>query len=84
VPDPALERAKVHAGVTGELPSALNPPSGCRFRTRCPLAEDICAEIEPPLRPFSLSGHQAACHFPLQTALQAEATAPTTAEVTAL
>jgi peptide/nickel transport system ATP-binding protein len=64
-PDPAAERGKKAAGVAGELPSALTPPSGCRFRTRCPAAQDICAEIEPPLRPFG-PGHEAACHFPLQ------------------
>jgi peptide/nickel transport system ATP-binding protein len=65
VADPGAERAKEHQGVRGELPSAIDPPSGCRFRTRCPLAEQICAEQEPPLRPFSAAGHQAACHFPL-------------------
>jgi peptide/nickel transport system ATP-binding protein len=66
VADPEAEQAKVKAGISGELPSAIHPPSGCRFRTRCPLAEDICAEVEPPLRPFPGSGHLAACHFPLQ------------------
>jgi peptide/nickel transport system ATP-binding protein len=50
VADPSLERAKEHQGVRGELPSATAPPSGCRFRTRCPV---------------SVSGHRAACHFPL-------------------
>ena len=69
VADPETEQAKVRAGVTGELPSAIHPPSGCRFRTRCPLAEEICAEVEPPLRPFPGSGHLAACHFPLQQVL---------------
>ena len=65
VPDPALERAKGGPSIRGELPSAVTPPSGCRFRTRCPLAADLCAEEEPPLRVFG-SRHVAACHFPLQ------------------
>jgi peptide/nickel transport system ATP-binding protein len=65
VADPSLERAKEHQGVRGELPSAAAPPSGCRFRTRCPAAQDLCAQEEPPLSPFSVSGHRAACHFPL-------------------
>jgi peptide/nickel transport system ATP-binding protein len=66
VPDPAIEKAKVNVAIRGELPSPIDPPSGCRFRTRCPLAQEICAQVEPPLRRFSPS-HQAACHFPLQT-----------------
>ena len=66
VADPALERAKEHQGVRGELPSAVAPPSGCRFRTRCPRAAELCAEQEPPLRPFTAGGHLAACHFPLR------------------
>ena len=79
-PDPHAERAKVDAGVRGELPSAIHPPSGCRFRTRCPLAQEICAEVEPPLRPFSVNGHQAACHFPLQTPIEVEIAATATAQ----
>jgi oligopeptide/dipeptide ABC transporter ATP-binding protein len=66
VPDPETERAKDGAAIKGELPSPVNPPSGCRFRTRCPLAQEICATQEPRLRPFG-PGHVAACHFPLQT-----------------
>ena len=66
VADPAAERAREHRGVTGELPSALRPPTGCRFRTRCPRAQDLCATAEPPLRPFTSAAHQAACHFPLR------------------
>ena len=66
VPDPVVARATARAGITGELPSPINPPSGCRFRTRCPLAQDRCAEEEPELRSFG-PGHVAACHFPLQS-----------------
>jgi peptide/nickel transport system ATP-binding protein len=65
VAEPEAERAKEREGVKGELPSAIDPPSGCRFRTRCPFAQDICAAEEPPLRPFTAAGHMAACHFPL-------------------
>jgi oligopeptide/dipeptide ABC transporter ATP-binding protein len=66
VPKPALERAKKGAAIRGELPSPVNPPSGCRFRTRCQFAQEICAAEEPQLRSFG-PGHVAACHFPLQT-----------------
>jgi oligopeptide/dipeptide ABC transporter ATP-binding protein len=64
VPDPAAERAKTEVGIRGELPSPIDPPSGCRFRTRCPRAQALCAEEEPKLRPFGPT-QQAACHFPL-------------------
>ena len=65
VADPT-QREQRGEHIRGELPSPLDPPSGCRFRTRCPFAQDICAAEEPPLRPFG-DGHLAACHFPLQT-----------------
>jgi peptide/nickel transport system ATP-binding protein len=67
VPDPAIARARRGIGITGELPSPIHPPSGCRFRTRCPLVQEICSQEEPALRSFG-PGHVAACHFPLQTA----------------
>jgi oligopeptide/dipeptide ABC transporter ATP-binding protein len=68
VPDPAIARTRRGIGITGELPSPIHPPSGCRFRTRCPLAQEICSVQEPELRSFG-PGHVAACHFPLQTAV---------------
>jgi peptide/nickel transport system ATP-binding protein len=75
VPKPTTERAKRDAAVKGELPSPVNPPSGCRFRTRCPFAQERCAAEEPELRSFG-PGHVAACHFPLQTPYDADADTP--------
>jgi oligopeptide/dipeptide ABC transporter ATP-binding protein len=72
VPDPAAEKAKTEVGIRGELPSPINPPSGCRFRTRCPRAQALCSEEEPLLRSFG-PGHRAACHFPLQTPADGDA-----------
>ncbi len=66
VADPVAAQAREDKGVSGELPSAINPPSGCRFRTRCPRAQELCASEEPLLRPFTAQGHLAACHFPLR------------------
>ncbi len=62
LPDPTRRAPK--AAVRGELPSPLHPPSGCRFRTRCPRAQEICANVEPAMRSFG-ADHEAACHFPL-------------------
>jgi oligopeptide/dipeptide ABC transporter ATP-binding protein len=74
-PDPAAPRAAVEKTIQGEPPSAINPPSGCRFRTRCPRAQDICATMEPPLRELA-GNHFAACHFPVSVDAPApEATA---------
>jgi peptide/nickel transport system ATP-binding protein len=64
LPDPSSERAKASAGLGGELPSAIDPPSGCRFRTRCPLATDRCAQ-ETPVLAASGGLHAVACHYPL-------------------
>jgi oligopeptide/dipeptide ABC transporter ATP-binding protein len=63
VPDPKLERSRTPRILTGELPQPTHPPSGCRFRTRCWLAQDICAQSIPALIQRSGSPQQVACHF---------------------
>jgi oligopeptide/dipeptide ABC transporter ATP-binding protein len=62
IPDP--DRRRDRRRLVGELPSATNPPPGCRFHTRCPWATEICTTVEPPLAQFS-NGHLVACHHPL-------------------
>ncbi|MGC9100288.1 MAG: ABC transporter ATP-binding protein [Caldisericum sp.] len=60
IPDPEIKKERIL--LQGDIPSPINPPSGCRFRTRCRFAKDICAEKEPPLIDVG-SGHYVACHF---------------------
>ena len=60
IPDPLIEEKRARVVLTGEIPSPLNPPSGCVFNPRCPLADDRCPKIVPELRPVGID-HIAAC-----------------------
>jgi oligopeptide transport system ATP-binding protein len=62
IPDPVVEEKRKRILLQGEIPSPVNPPSGCRFRTRCPLAKEICAEKKPEWREAS-PDHWVACHM---------------------
>jgi peptide/nickel transport system ATP-binding protein len=68
IPEPDPLRPITDERISGELPSPMAPPSGCRFRTRCPRVQDVCAQTEPEIREVA-PGHYVACHFPLETAV---------------
>jgi oligopeptide/dipeptide ABC transporter ATP-binding protein len=64
IPDPRENRTRERRVVSGEPPNPIAPPPGCRFHTRCPLATEVCREVEPPLAEYA-GGHLAACHHPM-------------------
>jgi oligopeptide transport system ATP-binding protein len=64
IPDPRESEARERIVLEGDVPSPINPPSGCRFHPRCRYATDVCTQLEPPLVDYG-NGHLAACHHPL-------------------
>jgi oligopeptide transport system ATP-binding protein len=62
IPDPKLEKRRERIVLKGEIPSPIRPPTGCRFNTRCPLAQAVCFEEEPAVRDMG-GGHYVSCHL---------------------
>jgi len=89
VPDPDLAARRKRIVLEGDVPSPINPPTGCRFHPRCRYATQVCSEVEPPLVDYG-NGHLAACHHPLNVdaatlaAVQAAPESPVEADESAL
>ena len=89
IPDPDLAARRERIVLVGDVPSPINPPSGCRFHPRCRYASQVCREVEPPLVDYG-GGHLAACHHPLNVdaaalaAAHAADTSPADADAQAL
>jgi len=66
IPDPLIEAERKHVLISGEVPSPMNPPSGCKFHTRCPNVNNICRQKAPRLNPVNDRGHQVACHLSVE------------------
>ena len=78
IPDPDRAEARERIVLAGDVPSPIDPPSGCRFHPRCRYATEICKQVEPPLTDYG-NGHLAACHHPLnvdQATLERVSAAP--------
>ena len=69
IPDPEENRKRERMAITGEVPSPIDPPNGCRFAGRCPRATDVCRDVEPQLTEYD-GGHLAACHHPQNVTAQ--------------
>jgi oligopeptide transport system ATP-binding protein len=69
IPDPKIEKRRQRVILSGDLPSPINIPSGCRFHTRCPMAQQICREVEPAFEAKEGHEHYAACHFSEEVSL---------------
>ena len=66
IADPSLRGVRERVAIRGDIPNPANPPSGCRFRTRCPKAQERCAQEDPELVPFGAEGQLTACFYPEQ------------------
>lgn len=83
VPDPEVQRTRQRILLAGDPPSPIDPPTGCRFHTRCPIAQEVCSTTEPELREVA-SGHRAACHFAKPYPIDVSAVSTTVIDESAL
>ncbi len=63
IPDPLIEQKRKHCIISGEVPSLMETPKGCKFHPRCPIAEEVCRNLRPTLKEINGNGHRVACHL---------------------